>query len=175
MAGQVSPESSIGIELQLEQARKTRLLTILTGSAILICVIFLLFMYLPAINSRWTYKLIFGLLLGYCLVSFFLNRAGRFLAASLLYTFGLTLSIFAVIVAGIFIQGVVGWAIYYFLVPVLVAGMVLGARSTFGVATVNVLLIAIIAVVAFHVVELTLPNTAPTCYPLSYRLASCVT
>ncbi len=160
MGGHTAVEPSNGVEQQLEQARKTRLLNILTGSAIVICVIFLLFMYFPLIDSRWPYKLIFWLLLGYCLLSFFLNRAGHFLAASLLYTIGLTLSIFAVILVGIFEQGIVGWAIYYFLVPVLVAGMILGARSTFSIATVNVLLIVIISVVAYHVLEFDVPQYA---------------
>ena len=44
--------------------------------------------------------------------------------------------------------------IYYFPLPVLAAGMILGPRATFGFATVNAVLIAILALVAYMVLPI---------------------
>jgi signal transduction histidine kinase len=150
VSGQARPKPETAVEEQLDLARKARLLNVLTASAAVICVIFLALMYLPVFGPPWTYKLIFGMLLLCCGLTLLLNRMGFFRPASLLYTLCLTLSIFAVILIGVFEYAIVGWAIYYFLVPVLVAGAVLGPRSTFAVATLSALLVAVIAVVAFH-------------------------
>ncbi len=151
MGEQTSPPAGIRVGDPAERARKTRLLNILTISATVVCILFLALMYLPVVGSSWAYKLIFGLLLICCVLSYLVNRVGRVGPASLLYTLSLTLAIFAVILVGVLDYGIVGWAIYYFLVPVLVAGMVVGPRATFSFATLNVLLIAVITIVARHV------------------------
>ncbi len=145
------PPAPIRVDKQAERLRRAGLLNVLTISASVIYTLLLLLMYLPTFDSSWVYKLTFGGLLACCVLSFVLNRAGQVGLAAVLFTLSLTLAIFGVILFGVFEQAVVGWAIYYFLVPVLVAGMVVGARATFGFATLSVLLIAVITLVARRV------------------------
>jgi len=151
MAEQASPAAAIGLGKQAEWVRKTLLLNVLTLSSIVIGSFFLALMYLPIVDSHWVYKLIFVALIACCVVSFVLNRAGRVGLAAVLFTCSLTLAIFGVILFGVFEAAVVGWVVYYFLVPVLVAGMVVGARATFSFATLDALLIAVVTLAARRV------------------------
>lgn len=143
-----SPSPPLTMEEKQEIERKKRLLNIITVSGIIVCVGFLLIMVPPPISSPWTYLTIFGLLLVCCIVSFFLNRAGRFFPAAILFTVSLILAILAVVVAGIFEFELLGFVVYYLPLTVLVAGMLLGSRATFGFAALNASLIVAVSLLA---------------------------
>ena len=118
-------------------------------SGVVVCAIFLLLMMLPIIGAWWPYVLIFAVLLCCCAVSLFLSRRGHLKPAAYLFLLGLSLSILGVMLGGIVGQEVFGFVIYFFPLPVLAAGMVLGPRATFGFATVNAVLIVLMALVAY--------------------------
>jgi len=142
------PAELVGGGDQAERERKTQLLNILTISGGVVCLLFLVIMYLTSPGS--IYLLGFWMMLACCVVSWVLTRVGRVRVASLLYTCSLALVIFLMSLGRVF-DGVVGPAIYYLLVPVLVAGMVIGPMATFGFATLDAALIAVITVVARRV------------------------
>lgn len=148
MSRPIGPAELVGGGDQAERERKTQLLNILTISGGAVCVLFLVIMYLTSPGS--VYLVGFGLMLACCVVSWVLTRVGRIRAASLLYTSSLTLVIFFMALGRVF-DGVVGPAIYYLLVPVLVAGMVIGPMATFGFATLDAALIAVLTLVARRV------------------------
>jgi len=145
---------SAAVEEKLELERKQRLLNIITVSGIIVCVGFLLLMILPPISSAWTYLTIFGLLLICCIVSFLLNRAGRFVPAAFLFTVSLMLAILAVVVVGIFEFELLGFVVYYLPLTVLVAGMLLGSRTTFGFAALNAALIVAVTLLDLAVISM---------------------
>ena len=154
VGGQAPPKLETTVEEQWRLARKTRLLNVLAASAAIICTLFLALMHLPTFTPPWVYKLIFGLLLLSCCLTLLLNRRGLSQPASLLFTLAFTAAIFAVMLIGVFEYELVGSAIYYFIIPVLVAGVVVGPRSTFAFATLSTILLAVIAVVALRVLHL---------------------
>jgi signal transduction histidine kinase len=137
------------VEEKLELERKKRLLNVMTISGTIVCIVFLLLMILPLFSSSWIYLSIFGALLGSCVVTFFLNRQGYFILASHLFTISLMLAIFAVVVAGVFEFGLLGFVIYYLPLTVLVAGMLFGSRATFGFAALSTLLIVAATLVTY--------------------------
>ena len=118
-------------------------------SGIVVCAVFLLLLLLPIFGAWWLYILIFAVLLCCCAVSVFLGRKGHLRPAGYLFLFALSLSIWGVVLGGILDQGVFGFVVYFFPLPVLAAGMILGPRATFGFATVNAALIVILALVAY--------------------------
>jgi signal transduction histidine kinase len=134
--------------------RRSRLLDILAASGVVTCAIFLVLMLIPSISGWWPYYVIFSGLLVCCALSILLNRMGRFSLAGHLFLVSLSLSITGVIVGGIFHQQVVGFVIYYFPLVVLAAGMIFRSRATYGFATLSAALIAIIAIVAYFVLDL---------------------
>lgn len=147
MAGQSIPLSDLTAEERAELERKRRLLDILAVSGIVCGGAFLAIMLAPPL-ANMAHIAIFALLLLICVVALVLNRRNHFLTASLLWLFSLTLAIFGVILVGLFLDREIDFEIYYFPITVLCAGMLLGSRATFGFATLNVLLIIIISLVA---------------------------
>lgn len=143
-----SPRPSVTAEEKMELERKRKLLDIMTVNGIAVCIVFLLLMALPAISSPWHYVLTFVILLVCCVVVFFLNRTGRFVPASYLFTLSLTAAILAVVMVGIFGHQVVGFVVYYFPITVLVAGMLLGSRATFSFAALDAALIFVVSLTA---------------------------
>ena len=139
------PECSVDEEME----RRRKLLHIMTVTGIVVCVLFLLLMMLPSIGGRWSYYVIFAVLLPCCVLSTLLNRKGHLRLAAYLFLFSLSLAIFGVILSAALYQQVVGFVIYYFPLTVLAAGMVLGSRATFRFATVNAALIVLITVLAY--------------------------
>ncbi len=129
-------------------ARRSRLLQIMASSGIVVCAFFLLLMLLPIFGPWLPFILIFSILLCSCAASLFLSLRGHLRLAGHLFLFALSLSILGVVLGGIFNDGIYGWVIYWFPLPVLAAGMILGPRATFGFATVNAVLIAFTALVA---------------------------
>ncbi|MGD9316476.1 MAG: histidine kinase dimerization/phospho-acceptor domain-containing protein, partial [Anaerolineae bacterium] len=142
------------MEEKLELERKKRLLNVMTVSGIIVCMVFLLLMILPIFSSSWIYLSVFGILLGCCIVSFLLNRWSHFIVASALFTLGLMLAILAVVVAGIFEFGLLGFVIYYLPLTVLVAGMLFGSRATFGFAALNTLLIIAVTLLTYSTISM---------------------
>jgi signal transduction histidine kinase len=134
---------------KLELERKRRLLNIMTISGIIVCIVFLVLMVWPLFSSSWINLASFGILLGCCIGSFLLNRQGRFIAASYLFTISLMLAIVAVVVEGIYEFGLLGFVIYYLPLTVLVAGMLFGSRATFVFAGLNTLLILAVALLTY--------------------------
>ncbi|MGD9147981.1 MAG: ATP-binding protein, partial [Anaerolineae bacterium] len=149
-----SPHPSVTVEEKLELERKKRLLNVMTVSGIIVCMVFLLLMILPIFSSSWIYLSVFGILLGCCIVSFLLNRWSHFIVASALFTLGLMLAILAVVVAGIFEFGLLGFVIYYLPLTVLVAGMLFGSRATFGFAALNTLLIIAVTLLTYFTISM---------------------
>ena len=149
MTEETRPPSEPTPEEQAEMARRSRLLQIMAFSGIVVCAVFLLLLLLPIFGAWWLYILIFAVLLCCCAVSVFLGRKGHLRPAGYLFLFALSLSIWGVVLGGILDQGVFGFVIYFFPLPVLAAGMILGPRATFGFATVNAALIVILALVAY--------------------------
>ena len=117
-------------------------------SGVVVCVTFLLLLLLPMFGASPTFILIFSVLLCCCAASLILSRRGHLRLAGHLFLLALSLSILGVVVGGILNDGIYGWVIYWFPLPVLAAGMILGPRATFGFATVNAVLIAFTALVA---------------------------
>jgi signal transduction histidine kinase len=142
------------VDEQMDLERRARLLQIMTVTGIIVCALFLFLMLLPTFGSQWPYLVIFGVLLCSCVLSTFLNRRGYLRTAGYLFLLSLSLAIFGIILAGVLYERVFGFAIYYLTLPVLAAGMVLGARATFGLATVNAVLILFLSVVAYFTLEL---------------------
>lgn len=154
MTRESSQRPSVTAEEQMELERKRKLLDIMTLNGIAVCVLFLLLMALPAISSPSPYFLAFGILLACCVLVFFLNRMGRFVPASYLFTLSLTAAILAVILVGIFDHRVVGFVVYYFPITVLVAGMLLGSRATFRFSALDAVLIFVISLTAYAALSL---------------------
>ena len=150
MTEQSAPQSFISAEEQLELERKVRLLNILAASGVVVSLIFLAAMLYPPISPA-PYFVIFGLLLAICLASMVLNRLGYSRPAAHVFLLAVTLAIFAVLLVGLLREQLVGFVIFFFPLPVLSAGMLLGSRSTFGYATLNAILIAVIGAVASQV------------------------
>ncbi len=123
-------------------------------SGVIVCAVFLFLMLLPIMTPSWAYYVIFSVLLFCCLLSLFLNRRGYLVLASHLLLLSTSLAIFGVILGGIWDEQVVGFVIYYFPLTVLAAGVVLGSRATYGFATLNMMLIVVISVVAYAVLPL---------------------
>jgi signal transduction histidine kinase len=123
-------------------------------SGIVVCATFLLLMLLPIFGPWLPFILIFSVLFCCCAVSAFLNYKGHLRAAGHLFVFALSLSILGVVLGGILDDGIYGWVIYWFPLPVLAAGMILGSRATFGFATVNAVLIAFTALVAYFAIPM---------------------
>ena len=152
MTDETRPSLEPSPEAQAEIDRRSRLLQIMALSGIVVCAAFLLLLLMPIFGAWWPYILIFALLLCCCTASLFLSRKGQLRTAGYLFVFALSLSILGVVLGGILGEGVYGWILYWFPLPVLAAGMILGPRATFGFATVNVVLIAITAGVAYHAI-----------------------
>jgi signal transduction histidine kinase len=143
-----SLSASVAVDqARLEAERKSRLFNILAGSGVIACIVFLSIMLYSSM-SPWSYISIFGFLLLVGLASLALNRKDHFLLASLLYLFGVSISIFGIILIGTLRNQYIGSVIYYFPFTVLAAGMLLGSRSTFGFATLGLLLILVVGAVA---------------------------
>jgi signal transduction histidine kinase len=136
-------------EKQAELERRGKLLHIMTVTGVIVCVLFLLLMMLPFIGGQPPYYIIFSVLLFCCALAAFLNRKGYLRTAAYLFLFALSFSIFGVILAAVFGQYVVGPVLFYFPLTVLAAGMVLGSRATFGFATLNAAMLALISLVAY--------------------------
>lgn len=141
-------------EEQAELERRGKLLHIMTVTGVIVCVIFLLLMMLPFIGGQPPYYIIFSVLLCCCALAAFLNRKGYLRTAAYLFLFALSFSILGVILAAVLWQDVVGPVLFYFPLTVLAAGMVLGSRATFGFATLNAALIALISLVAYLLFEM---------------------
>lgn len=146
------PERTVDEQTELE--RRGRLLQIMAVTGVVVCVLFLLLMLLPPFSGKWPYYIIFGVLLGCCVLSVFLNRKGYLRTAGYLYLLSLSLAIFGIILIAVLYEQVFGFALYYLTLPVLAAGMVLGSRATFGFATVNSVLIVILSVVAYFTFDI---------------------
>ena len=123
-------------------------------SGVIACAAFLILMLIPIIGAWWPYVLIFSVLLCCCALSAFLSYKGHLKPAGYLFLIALSLSILGVVLGGLFDPEVFGFVIYYFPLPVLAAGMILGPRATFGFATVNAVLIVILALVAYMVLPI---------------------
>ena len=149
MTEETRPPSEPTLEEQAEMARRSRLLQIMALSGVVVCATFLLLLLIPIFGAWWPYILIFSVLLCCCAASLFLSRRGHLRSAGHLFLFALSLSILGVMLGGIVGQEVFGFVIYFFPLPVLAAGMVLGPRATFGFATVNAVLIVLMALVAY--------------------------
>ncbi len=143
----------ITAEAQRELERKSKLFNVLARTGVVVSALFLAGMLYPPISPP-PYFVIFGLLLAACLVSLVLNRAGHFRLAAWLYLLGLTLAIFGVVLAGIFLAGMIGSVIYYFPLTVITAGMLFDSRATFGFATLNTVLIAALGWIAYLVLPI---------------------
>ena len=154
MTDETRPPLEPSPEAQAEIDRRSRLLQIMALSGIVVCAAFLLLLLMPIFGAWWPYILIFALLLCCCAASLFLSRKGHLRTAGNLFVFALSLSILGVVLGGILGEGVYGWILYWFPLPVLAAGMILGPRATFGFATVNAVLIAITAGVAYHAIPM---------------------
>ena len=154
MTEATNPTAEPTLEEQAELERRSRLLQIMAISGIVVCAAFLLLMMIPIIGAWWPYVIIFAVLLCCCALSVFLSRRGQLRPAGYLFLFALSLSILGVMLGGILDQGVFGFVIYFFPLPVLAAGMVLGPRATFGFATVNSVLIVLMALVAYIVLPI---------------------
>jgi signal transduction histidine kinase len=151
MKGQAfSPSATLGEGLS-ESERKRRLFNILAGSGVVCCVIFLAAMLAPPI-SPWPNILIFATLLVVCLISFAINLRKYSLIVAVVYLLSLALAIFGAVLTGIFWDGRLTSAIYYFAITVLTAGMIVSPRATFGFATLSTLLIGLLVVIAFNMV-----------------------
>jgi signal transduction histidine kinase len=137
----------VGTEEQSELARKKRLLNILAWGGAAACLFFLVAMLVPPI-SPLPFFVTFGLLLLVCLATLVLNRQGYYLPAALLFLGSVTLAIFGVELTGLLQAQVLSFGIYFFPFTVLGAGMLLGSRSTFVFATLNVVPIVILGLVA---------------------------
>ena len=140
-------------EAQADLARRSRLLQIMATSGVVVCAAFLLLLMLPIFGAYWLFVLIFSVLLCCCAASLFWSRRGHLRLAGYLFLLALSFAILGVVLGGILGDGIYGWVIYWFPLPVLAAGMILGSRATFGFATVNAVLIAGTAVLAYHVLS----------------------
>ena len=149
MTEETRPPSEPTPEEQAELARRSRLLQIMASSGIVVCGAFLLLLLIPVFGAWWLYILIFAVLLCCCTASLLLSLRGHLRLAGHLFLFALSLSILGVVLGGLLELGIYGWVIYWFPLPVLAAGMILGSKATFGFATVNAVLIAITAWVAY--------------------------